>query len=56
VPINDRFIRWINSFTNTTGAPITFTMITSNNLGSDSNTIITGSSSGDNVAQTTISG
>jgi uncharacterized repeat protein (TIGR01451 family) len=52
VPTNDRFIRWMNFFTNTTGAPITFTMITSNNLGSDSNTIITGSSSGDNAAQT----
>jgi uncharacterized repeat protein (TIGR01451 family) len=53
VPTNDQFIRWMNSFTNTTGSPITFTMITSNNLGSDANTIITGSSSGDNVAQTT---
>lgn len=50
VPTNDRFIRWTNIFTNTTGAPITFTMITSNNLGSDSNTRIVSSSSGDNVA------
>jgi uncharacterized repeat protein (TIGR01451 family) len=52
VPTNDRFIRWMNYFTNTTGAPITFTMITSNNLGSDSNTRIVSSSSGDNVVTT----
>jgi len=52
VPTNDRFIRWGNYFTNTTGAPITFTMVTSNNLGSDSNTRIVTSSSGDAVAQT----
>jgi uncharacterized repeat protein (TIGR01451 family) len=50
VPTNDRFIRWMNFFTNTTGSPITFTMLTSNNLGSDSNTRIVSSSSGDNVA------
>jgi uncharacterized repeat protein (TIGR01451 family) len=53
VPPNDRYIRWTNLFTNTTGAPITFTMITSNNLGSDSNTRIVSSSSGDNVATVT---
>ncbi|HXH39015.1 MAG TPA: hypothetical protein VNN08_10335 [Thermoanaerobaculia bacterium] len=53
VPTNDRFIRWMNFFTNTSGAPVTFTMITSNNLGSDSNTKIISSSNGDNVAQTT---
>jgi uncharacterized repeat protein (TIGR01451 family) len=53
VPNNDQFIRWMNLFTNTSGAPITFTMITANNLGSDSNTTITGSSSGDNAAQVT---
>ena len=52
VPTNDRFIRWMNYFTNTTGAPITFTMITSNNLGSDSNTRVVSSSSGDNVVTT----
>jgi hypothetical protein len=51
VPNNDQFARWLNIFTNTSGAPVTFNMITSNNLGSDSNTRITGSSSGDNVAQ-----
>ncbi len=52
VPTNDRYIRWMNIFTNTSLLPVTFNMITSNNLGSDSNTIITGSSSGDNAAQT----
>ncbi len=52
VPTNDRFIRWMDIFTNTSLLPVTFNMITSNNLGSDSNTIITGSSSGDNAAQT----
>jgi hypothetical protein len=53
VPTNDQFARWLNIFTNTSGAPVTFNMITSNNLGSDSNTVITGSSSGDTAAQTT---
>jgi len=52
VPPNDEFIRWTNYFTNTSGAPVTFTMITSNNLGSDSNTRIVSSSSGDAAAQT----
>lgn len=52
VPTNDRFARWMDIFTNTTGAPITFTMVTSNNLGSDSNTRIVTTSSGDNVATT----
>ncbi|HEV7486056.1 MAG TPA: DUF11 domain-containing protein [Thermoanaerobaculia bacterium] len=53
VPTNDTFIRWMNFFTNTSGAPVTFTMTTANNLGSDNNTVITGSSSGDNAAQVT---
>jgi hypothetical protein len=52
VPNNDTYARWMNIFTNTSGSPITFNMITSNNLGSDSNTQLTGSSSGDNVATT----
>ncbi|MBV9496725.1 MAG: DUF11 domain-containing protein [Acidobacteria bacterium] len=52
VPTNDSFARWINFFTNTSGAPVTFNMLTSNNLGSDSNTIIVSSSSGDAVATT----
>ncbi len=49
VPTNDRYIRWMNLFTNTSAAPITFTMITSNNLGSDSNTIVVTTSSGDAI-------
>jgi uncharacterized repeat protein (TIGR01451 family) len=53
VPTNDSFIRWANTFTNTSGAAVTFTMVTANNLGSDSNTRIVSSSNGDNVAQTT---
>jgi uncharacterized repeat protein (TIGR01451 family) len=53
VPTNDRFIRWLDSYTNTSGAPVTFTTISSNNMGSDSNTRIVSSSSGDAVAQTT---
>ena len=47
VPTNDQYIRWMNFFTNTTIAPITFTMVTSNNLGSDNNTIVVTTSSGD---------
>jgi len=50
VPTDDRFIRWIDSFTNTTGAPVTFNVFTANNLGSDNNTIIVSSSNGDAVA------
>lgn len=46
VPDNDSFARWLNYFTNTGGTPQTVTMVTSNNLGSDSNTIITNSSTG----------
>jgi uncharacterized repeat protein (TIGR01451 family) len=53
VPTNDQFIRWVDSFTNTSGAPVTFNALTANNLGSDSNTIIVSSSNGDAVAQTT---
>jgi uncharacterized repeat protein (TIGR01451 family) len=52
VPTNDRYIRWMNSFTNTTGSPITFTMVTSNNLGSDANTIVVTTSSGDATVTT----
>jgi uncharacterized repeat protein (TIGR01451 family) len=52
VPNNDEFIRWMNIFTNTSGSAATFNMITSNNLGSDSNTRIVTTSSGDNVVTT----
>ncbi|HXA20214.1 MAG TPA: hypothetical protein VN380_24765, partial [Thermoanaerobaculia bacterium] len=53
VPPNDAYARYMNFFTNTSGSPVTFTMLTSNNLGSDSNTVIVNSSNGDAVAQTT---
>ncbi len=49
VPDNDDFARWLNYFTNTGATPVTVTMETSNNLGSDSNTVITGSSNGGTV-------
>lgn len=52
VPNNDQFARWLNVVKNTSGAPVTFNAIIANNLGSDSNTTITGSSSGDLVATT----
>ncbi|CAN5761228.1 hypothetical protein BH10CHL1_BH10CHL1_16400 [soil metagenome] len=47
VPENDSFARWTNTFTNTTGSPITVTMKIANNLGSDSNTRVVTSSDGD---------
>ncbi|MCX6046022.1 MAG: hypothetical protein NT075_13005, partial [Chloroflexi bacterium] len=46
VPENDSFARWTNTFTNTTGSPITVIMKTGNNLGSDANTRVTNSSDG----------
>ncbi len=46
VPDNDHFARWLNYFTNTGTTPQTITMMTSNNLGSDSNTVITATSTG----------
>jgi uncharacterized repeat protein (TIGR01451 family) len=52
VPNNDQYIRWMNIFTNTSGASVTFNMITSNNLGSDSSTRVVTTSSGDNVVTT----
>ena len=44
VPSNDSFARWLNTFTNTGATPQTVTPVIANNLGSDSNTVITGSS------------
>lgn len=44
VPDNDHFARWLNYFTNTGGTPQTVTMVVANNLGSDNNTVTTGSS------------
>ena len=46
VPKNDHFERTLNIFTNPGATPITATMGTHNNLGSDSNTTITGTSGG----------
>jgi len=52
VPSNDSFIRWVDTFTNTGGASQSVTAITSNNLGSDTSTTITGTSSGDLAVST----
>jgi hypothetical protein len=53
VPTNDTFARWLNIVTNTSGSPQTITLVTSNNLGSDSNTRIVSSSSGNAAAEVT---
>lgn len=50
VPGDDAFARWLNVFTNTGSSPITFNAIASNNMGSDSNTTISATSSGDTTA------
>ena len=47
VPTDDHFERTLNVVTNPGSAPITTTLTTGNNLGSDSNTKITGTSAGD---------
>jgi len=52
VPDNDSYARWLNYFQNTGGSPVTLTAVIANNLGSDSNTTIVTSSSGDAAAQT----
>lgn len=54
VPSNDSFARWLNIFTNTTGAPMTFNVIIDgNNLGSDGNTKIVTSTNGNAIAEVT---
>jgi hypothetical protein len=53
VPDNDQFGRWLNIFTNTGGSPQTVTAVIANNLGSDANTVIVATSSGDAVADVT---
>jgi hypothetical protein len=53
VPDNDQFARWLNYFTNTGTTPLTVTMETGNNLGSDNNTVITATSSGSLTVDTT---
>jgi LPXTG-motif cell wall-anchored protein len=53
VPTDGDYARHLNTLTNPTAAAITVSVATMNNLGSDSNTRITGSSSGDQVADLT---
>ena len=53
VPSNDSFIRWANIFHNTGSASVTFHVGFANNLGSDSNTRVTASSSGDLIGDAT---
>jgi hypothetical protein len=53
VPSNDSFGRWLNIVKNTGAAPVTFNLITANNLGSDDNTEIVTSSNGNNTAEIT---
>jgi hypothetical protein len=49
VPTDDSFGRWLNIVKNTSGTPQTVTLVVANNLGSDNNTVITGSSAGGTV-------
>ena len=53
VPDNDEFGRWLNIFTNTGGSSQTVTMVTSNNLGSDTKTKIVDTSSGTTTVDVT---
>jgi len=53
VPSTDSFARWLNIFYNPTASPISFRVIIANNLGSDSNTTITGSSNTGTSSPTT---
>jgi hypothetical protein len=53
VPSNDSFARWLNFVKNYTDDPVTVTLVTANNLGSDSATRIFASSSGNTVAELT---
>lgn len=52
VPLNDEFARWQNIVTNTSASAVTLNIITSTNLGSDANTTVVTTSSGDAVATT----
>jgi hypothetical protein len=53
VPFSDSFARWLNIVKNTDVAPHSITLITSNNLGSDSSTVVITSSDGDTTAELT---
>lgn len=50
VPANDSFARWETVLTNPTAAPIAVNVISANDLGSDSRTLIDATSSGDAAA------
>lgn len=50
VPANDSFARWETVLTNATGSAIAVNVISSNNLGSDANTRVDSTSSGDAAA------
>jgi hypothetical protein len=52
VPSDDHFARWLDVVKNTGASAQQVVIATGNNLGSDSNTVITGSSSGDKTAST----
>jgi hypothetical protein len=53
IPSDDAFGRWMNIVTNTGGAAATITLVASNNLGSDSDTVIFDSSNGNTSAELT---
>ncbi|MEP7011387.1 MAG: hypothetical protein ABJC13_13780 [Acidobacteriota bacterium] len=53
VPDNDQFARWVNIFTNTGGGSQSVTAVIANNLGSQENTTIFGSSNGNTTAELT---
>ena len=53
VPTNDSFARWLNFFTNPGASPVTVRMQTSNNLGSDSGTVVVTTSDGDATPEIT---
>lgn len=52
VPDDDEFLRWLNIVKNVGSAPVDVTVSTDNNLGSDSDTEITATSSGDLIQDT----
>jgi len=51
VPANDEFCRWLNIVHNSGATTASVTLVTSNNLGSDSRTTIDTTSDGDSVAE-----
>lgn len=53
VPLNDSFGRWLNIITNNGATTENVTVTIMNNLGSDNNTMIFGSSSGNTIAELT---